>query len=242
MHEDIQATIKKLIGNMSGDLEFIDNTIPVDLQLEYFKSSNKLRASKSVRGILQKGKLLFGNSIDTKEKKKILSQLARVGKPEAFRLIEKFVKSAEGDLLQWGNLALLENRVLLESIYLEQDRVIISTGLGGKNNKLRYNIVIFINDDFIFDDTRRKIVNNEFEHIFSGNNCEIESVEFSLVYFSVLALMPFDAAVTDIISEAISESNFYGNFLCKDYIITNTKVLEKSEIEEAINNNFRNES
>ncbi len=61
---------------------------------------------------------------------------------ECYRAIESFIEEAEEALGFLGILALNESRMLLESKILDENQVFISTGLGGKDEKLRYFVVL----------------------------------------------------------------------------------------------------
>ncbi len=75
-------------------------------------------------------------------KKEILARLATIEKVECYRVIEAFLEIAEEDLHDWALLALNESRMLLESKILDENQVFISTGLGGKEEKLRYFVAL----------------------------------------------------------------------------------------------------
>ena len=61
---------------------------------------------------------------------------------ECYRAIESFLEIAEEILHDWAVLALNESRMLLESKFLDESQVFISTGLGGKEEKFRYFVVL----------------------------------------------------------------------------------------------------
>ncbi len=88
-------------------------------------------------------------------------QLAAHDDVEAFRIIERFHKSSEGVLHDWAVLSLQESRMILQSSLLGEQQVFISTGLGGKGQKIRYFIVLMKKDqDTPFNDTQKKTSKN----------------------------------------------------------------------------------
>jgi hypothetical protein len=228
--ENIHNKIKELLGQLPDKLAIIEEPIPMETQILYFDSSKRFKNNFDKSEILNSANLLALPEVPETEKKEILAKLASIDAPEAFRFIEKFHSTAENDLKDWAKLALLENRMLLESIFLDQNQILISSGLGGKENKLRYFIVVFLNDDFDFDETRKKVVNNEFEPVLSSLNCELEILKFYKYYLTLTVLIPLEVSIKNAFSRAISECNQYGEFLSENFIVTNVKVLSSSEI------------
>jgi len=149
---------------------------------------------------------------------------------ESYRILEKFLNGNQGGFNAWAILALQENRMLLESVLLDESHVFISTGLGGKGEKLRYFIVLFGKDKTDFTDLQKKIIRNELEICLKKYNSEMEELNFSGYLANLMAIIPMKVIIKQIFDEAISECNEYGNFLLSNFIITNVKELSFDEI------------
>ncbi|MCB8995224.1 MAG: hypothetical protein H6538_06435 [Bacteroidales bacterium] len=233
-HENIFDKIKELLGSLPGRMNIMEEMIDLDLQLEYFEDSKRLRSTSDISEIPADTDKLFEDEISDDEKKLLLLKIASVEKAESYRIIEKFLKNDPGELRDWGRLALQENRMLLESKLLDENHVFISTGLGGKGDRLRYFIVIFGKQISSFSDLHKKIIRNEFEISSKKFNAEIEDLKFSESIAAMYAMVPLNVTIKQIFTEAISECNLYGDFLIPEFIITNVKALSFDEIREYI--------
>jgi len=231
---------KNILGKM------MDNTISLFLPLIFLtkKAFNKKLDVVIVYNITA---ISFIPYLITKIilKKEILSKLACLALPEAYRTIEKYLQLPDKKLINWAKLALFESKMLLESSLLDQSHVLISSGLGGKNNMLRYFIVVYLKNEFSFDATKKKVVVNEFDSVLKKNNCETELLKFYNKYFTLTALIPLNVNLKHTFSDAINECNQYGNFLVDSFIVTNVKKLTISEINslfDKLNNNVNEQS
>ena len=227
---NIQKKINELLGKSPDKFQIIEAIIPIDVQVEYFEYSKKLREEADFENVLIVKELLFNSLTVIPLKKEILSKLAFVDKPEAYRVIEKYLLNPDKELSDWAKLALLENKMLLESSLLEQNHILISSGLGGKNNKLRYFLVVFLKGGFLFDETRKKVILNEFEVVLKKNNCNSEKLRFYKNYFTLVVLVPLEISLKSAFTNAIDECNQFGDFLNDNYIITNVKKLNSKDI------------
>ena len=106
---------------------------------------------------------------------------------ENYRLIEQYASIALPELKDWALMALNESRFHMVSSLSEEDGVFISTGLGGKSNKLRYFIVFVPNSDGLIAEHKQLVV-DEVNFIFPRYNSEIEKVEYLMILFALLFL------------------------------------------------------
>ncbi|NJM15294.1 MAG: hypothetical protein HC896_07880 [Bacteroidales bacterium] len=142
-YENIYKQLNSLIGECNGQLSILEEQIDIDLQAEYFDYSSNYRSVKSNDEILHYKDEIFSKELTIEDKKQRFVELASVEEIEAFRTIEKYLKQSNSGLLyDWAVLAYQESRMLIESKLLDENQVFISTGLGGKDGKLRYFIVL----------------------------------------------------------------------------------------------------
>jgi hypothetical protein len=160
----------------------------------------------------------------------MLILLAHLGTPESCRAIEKYLKISEGDLRGWALLSLKECRAFLESVLLQEEGGFISTGLGGKDNRLRYYFIVSSKDGLPFSETHRDTLKKGFETISHKYKPEIEEINFEPTYAMIGILIPMDVAAGEVIEEAISECNNMSEFLFPDYYVTNVKKPTPEEI------------
>jgi hypothetical protein len=120
----------------------------------------------------------------------------------------------------------------LESKIMDENQVYISTGLGGKDEKLRYFVVLISRSKMDLTPTQHMVIKNEFEFILKKFNAELEEINFSGYLATLLLLLPMNYSLKTVFQEAIKECNLYGDFLNEDFIVTNVKTLSFQEIED----------
>ena len=127
--------------------------------------------------------------------------------------------------------------MLIESKLLDENKVLISTGLGGKGFKLRYFVVLFSKDEKEFGPFQQKIIRNELTYAIKKVNGELEEITFHDHLATVISVIPLHVSVQDLFYNIIDECNILGNFLNSNYIITNLKILTLDEIHEILAEN-----
>lgn len=228
--ENIFEKIQELLGNFKGNYSILQEQVDIDVQLEYFESSKKIRKTKkesNPNGLIDE---LNSTGCDLDQKKKALIHLASMDQVEAYRAIENYRKNPDPELKDWATLAMQESRVLLESSFLDENQVFISTGLGGKGSNLRYFIVLIARKGLEFGDLQKKIISNELSFIFNKYSCELEEIEYTERFAAVKALIPLNVSLNSLFNEIVDECNQYGDFLHANVIVTNVKVLSFDEI------------
>jgi len=228
--ENIYDKIKELFGSIPGSFSILEEKVDIDLQMEYFEFSKRIKKNLNETKVLEESVDLFDEKVTHAYKKELLAQLASIERVDSFRIIEKFLKTADNEIRDWAILALQESKMLLESKFLDENQVFISTGLGGKGDKLRYFVVVIGKKQAPFSKTQQKIIRNEFELSLKKYDGEIEELTFSESLASMLTVLPMDVIIKNVFDEAILECNQFGNFLLPNFIITNVKKLSFNEI------------
>lgn len=237
MEEDnIYNDIQRIFNDLPENFNILEEQIDLEVQMKYFERSKEVKERKDGKDYLALGEELFMPETDVEFKKEILIGLAGIDNVKAYRLIEEFLKNAEGEMRSWSVLAFQENRMLLQTSLLDEKQYFISTGLGGKNKKLRY-YVVFINRDReqLLSSTQQKLVKDELIFSMKPDEGEFESIDFSEGFSSAQVLLPVTSDIKQVFSNVVDECNQYGDFLEEDMIITNVKILSRSEILEIIN-------
>jgi hypothetical protein len=145
-------------------------------------------------------------------------------------MIESFAETAGEELRDWVSLSLKESKMHLEGELLGENQILISTGLGGRNNKLRYFVVLIARNRDILNGIQKKIIESEFSYVIEESGGEIEEIEFSEYLSAVTLLLPIYLPVKHVFDKAIRECNFYGDFLRDNFIVTNVKTIPFDEI------------
>ncbi len=236
--ENIYDLLNEYLEVDEDSINLLEEPIDSDTQLEYFEYSKNHENKLTVEEIISKKDLLFDDSVSNEQKKTMLVQLASISNVEAYRTIEKYLKDPGSKLFKWAYLAFLESRLLLESTFLNENKVLITTGLGGKGNKLRYFIVFFTDDGSPITHLQQKIIKNELNYAFCRHDAEIENLMFEDGFAHILTVVPIHIPVQKFFNKILRECNEFGGFLFDDFIISNVKILSVEEIREllAINN------
>ncbi len=241
MDEDIfYDNIQQALESLPDNFNILEERIDIEVQKKYFEFANEVRKRNISDEYFESREELFSDEISAERKKEILSAISAVDDVKAYRTIEKYVENESSitELKQWAILAMQESRMLLQSSLLDEQQIFISTGLGGKGQKLRY-FVVFINKeiDKILNKTQRKLVKNELIFALNKNDGVFETIDFLEGFSTALVILPIKTDLKSILKSVIEECNQYGNFLKEDMVVTNVKVLSRLEIVELLSHN-----
>ena len=237
MDEDnIYKKIQEAISSLPENFSILEEQIDVELQMEYFNYSRDLKSGFPAELILQHQDDLFDSNLALDEKKNLLVLLASQEKVEAFRTIEKYAQHPDSELREWSILALQESRMVIQSSLMDEQQVYISTGLGGKDQKLRY-FVVFIGNENVekYSTVQRKLIKTELEYALTHSNGILEEISFKKDLAIAILLLPVKSDIQGVFSSVINECNQYGDFVRPDIIITNVKRMSVDEIRRFIN-------
>jgi hypothetical protein len=234
--EHIYNEIQRIFDDLPENFNILEEQIDLEVQMKYFERSKKVKKKNAEKDYLSEGEKLFLPETKTGTKKEILIGLAGIDDVKAFRILERFKAQSDGDLRSWAVLAFQENKMLLQTSLLDEKQYFISTGLGGKDKKLRYyTVFINRNRNSILSATQQKLVKDELMFNLKPDNGEFETIDFSEGFSSAQVLLPVTSDIKQVFTNVVEECNQYGNFLEEDMIITNVKILTRSEILEIIN-------
>jgi len=234
--DNILRKIREILGDSTDNFSILEHQIDVRVQMEYFEFSRNHPSNEDPEKVIEQADNLYSQEIELDDKKSLLVNLASIEKPEAYRIIQRYVPQAPENLKEWASMALQESRMLLESRLLDEQQVFISTGLGGREGKLRYFVAIFSSSDFEFNQTQKDLINSEFRFTLRRFKSDVEEIVFKRNHASIVALVPLNVPVKDPFEASISECNSLGEFIQKGFIITNVKKLSSDEVEDILKN------
>lgn len=233
-NENIYDKLMELFGKVPENFSILEEQIDIKTQMSYFEESKRIKEQKiDIKAILQRKGELFNEEVDFEIKKELLILLAGLDDVEAYRTIEKFNENAPENLKDWAALSLQESRMTIESSLLDENQVIISTGLGGKDKKLRYFAVIAAKSNNSFTNLQQRLIKKELEFTIKKSEGEIEEIEFIDGYCTIISLIPLNVSIKELITIAIEECNQIGDFINAKFILTNVKVLTIDEINDS---------
>jgi len=232
--ENVLDSLREFLNDsMTDSLHVLEDEIDIGVQMKYFEAAREVKKNLNESETLAEKDKLFDDRVPEEEKRLLLNKLASVNSIEAFRTIEKYASQPDEGLKEWSKLACHESRMLIQSRLLDENQIFISTGLGGKSNKLRYFLVLFPNNG-LFTSFQSGVVEKEFQYVFNKYDAVIEEVNSFDRYLTMMVLVPIAQPLRDLFMEAICECNQFGNFINERFIVTNVKRLEKEEILEII--------
>ncbi|MDR1779493.1 MAG: hypothetical protein LBR50_02020 [Tannerella sp.] len=237
MYTDIFNQFQSFLRGANGDFQILEHRVPVEKQMEYFKYADRLRRRKltDTEADYDIFREVLENPFATVDSKKnVLVRLALSKGVKAFRIIEQYAREPEPELADWAHLALTESRIAIESELLDEKHIYISTGLGGRNNKLRFFGLMSSEKGAPFLPYQKDIIEKEFAFAFPQYDCEIERVTVRTRHVELVFLAPINAEIRTMVERVMIECNQYGDFLAKMFTLTNVKELDDSEIAEIL--------
>lgn len=224
----------KFIDNLDEQNYFmLEEEIDIEIQNKYFKHSRKLVDNVSKEEVMNDVPRLSDINVPVEDKKHILAQLACLRDVEAYRVLEKECRQFEDEELNtWSVLAYNESKMILNGSLKNEQQVFISTGLGGKNGKFRYFVVLLPHDDIkTFSSFQKEFINKELEFTLNQNDSLLEkSVESTNDYLSYKVLIPIKTNVPKLFKQIMENCNQLTPFINKQFIITNVSEMYKDEI------------
>jgi len=228
----LQSKLKKSFSNV----KIFEEGIDLETQLEFEKTTKIfIKENKEKTEVLISENDLFNEGIATDIKKNLLIELSFSDDVKAYRLIEKFQNECVPELKKWAALALQKSRAHIEHSLSNEDKVYISSGLGGLGDKLRYFFVLSAKDDIIFNDLHKNIIKKEIDFTISKYQGIIEDVLFYNYYVTIVCLVPLQHSLDKIFKNILDDCNELGNFLSDKIIATNTEKINEETIEKILN-------
>lgn len=231
--DNVFENISDFVNDKSLNVRIIEDRIDINVQMEFFDRVEELGETElDAEEIIEKSAWLYLPEVSEDDKKEILLQLSCLDDVKAFRKIEEFLKTGESNLMSWAGLAFQKSRLEMESSFLNEKSVLISTGLGGKGDKLRYFIVLLQSDDVAITENQKSLLESELKFHFAKNEAVLEKFICQNNLVSITCLIPLRIPVHTIIDSVISDSNACGEFIDTSFLVSNVKEMSFPEIEE----------
>jgi hypothetical protein len=207
-----KETGKYRFGNADEFIRVVEDRIPPEVFLEFHRYLEE-----------NHGAINSKNIVDIRNK---LVQLSQEGTIESYRKIEEMIKnhslsSADKD---FAIVALAFCRFSIENELLDIPTDMISGGLGGMSNKIRYYVALTGKDGL--SENNYKDIESVFNEVLSECDSVLEQLERHDFYVSLLILGSIDYAVGNILDTALGRCGF----LEKDYYLTNVEIPNDERI------------
>ena len=106
----------------------------------------------------------------------------------------------------------------------------ISTGAGGRDNLLRYYVVLHQKEKRVLGDKERNIIGKKFEDVARETSAVIEYIQFEKTYVMFQILLSFHIAVGSFIEKGIASCRKDLPLLCESYFVTNIKKPSRKDL------------
>jgi hypothetical protein len=236
--DPFSSPLSHILGQVPEKFSLLDNGIDEKLQSEYFDLSEKLGEEEHGDAAALIRSLGAAGGMEIKE---VLIRLAQLGTPEAHVAIEKYMNESAGEMEGWAVLALQECRMNLESLASELNDGILTAGLGGTANRVRYFVAVPSGTGNPFSEAERKIIAEEFALVCRRYDTIFEKSEFTENYAALYLLVPYDVSLESLIKAAVAEACKKEKFISDHFLATNARRPSPEEIikmfEEAKSNN-----
>jgi hypothetical protein len=223
--------IQQSLEGLRGQLHFLETSVSVEKQMEYFRYSENVKNSPLLTSVEEQIEVLHSPESSSKELKYALAYLAVSGDIKAYRTIESYNKEHSDD---WTVMSLLQAKIILESELSDEKQIFISTGLGGKEDKLRFSAFFKSNNLCFFSNYQRELIVKEIPYSIKHYGGEVEEIKIAENYFTILFLVSINVDIKIMFKNAINECNQYGNFINDGFIITNVKAFSEEEIQKEL--------
>jgi hypothetical protein len=239
--EEAYEQLQKLLKEKRDNFRVMEKQVDIDVQMAYFDAAKKIKKKlPEADTILKNAKKLYDPDVEIEEKKIVLNQLASLENVKSFREIEAFSEKAGDELDDWATMAYQESLMLMESAFSDEEKVFVSSGMGGKGNKLRY-FATFLHSDLFedFTDLQMNLIRKEVKYHFDKAGAEIEEESFKNHYFMITCLIPIDINITILFRDIVNEVNQFGFVLAENFLVTNVKKLSYKEVDDFVKDRMR---
>jgi len=227
--------VKEVLTQLGPNYNILEEQIDIITQREFIKRRKIIsKFDQELKSSLKKDYIehindLFSNIVSNDIKKDMLIVLSGVEDVAVYRAIENFSKE-DSPIKNWAIIALQQNRMLLLTSLQDDPGVFISSGLGGIDSRLRFFCVFPFKKDKTVEDFQKKLFLDEAKLRISNADGIIEKFNSNYNFITLTILLHVETDIKTMLDDLIKECNKYGDFINKNMIVTNVKILSTSEI------------
>lgn len=224
MNEKEKDEILKVFKSIPNELRVIESQINSDSIDEYYEMLEKLEKEDQANNLKE-----YSSWKDLKSKeaiKELLVILSKIGDIKSYRLIEKIIDTKNLEIIEFAHVALKFARLNLENQLSNESIAFVSSGLGGKDNRLRYYFVI--KSEKKIEKEKELIIVDELLKICKRSDSEFEEIENQGNYVLIKVLVSIDFAIGNVIDQLINKCPFVDEgYLCTNVEKPTNKFINK---------------
>jgi hypothetical protein len=237
-NDDVFDSFDEIMDHLPEEFNIFEEEVNVDVQKDFFKACEKIAERDTLLPLIDTYiQTLQDDQQSVESLRETLLLLSHLDSINAYRALELYQKNPHPELKDWATLALQHSRMIIYSSLMGEQQVFVSTGLGGKNGKLRYFLFFRYVDDQPIYPYQEKVLHEELQFFLSRENGEIEDITVQPDMATATVLIPTKVQVPELLTEMLKEVNQYGNFVGEDVFITNVKKFTPDEIRELFKRN-----
>jgi hypothetical protein len=222
--------MREIALNNPDNIRIIETNVDAEVQIEFFETLQRIGNEPEFPEPQELWNQLHDATKTTDEKKEILARLTSYGEVETYRMLEDYLKTPEEQLKTWAYLSYQQARMFLESNLMEESKIYIASGLGGKDHRLRYIFALSSKEDS-FTEAQKNIVNGEIEYFIKKNDGFTEEIIYSNNYIICTAIIALHINLIELLQDIVYEINQYGAFLRENVFITNEKRIDSTDLD-----------
>lgn len=229
-----------ILNSMPDEFRVVETGISYDIHIEFLNISEKVTNCEyndnSIDPIIEE---LFNNKTKIIRIKEIIVILGNIGTIKSLKILKEYYDQSTDDLKGLLTLAMQENMMFLDNEFGDNNIGMISSGLGGKDNRLRIYVVFISLSEEPYTDFQKKLIETEFKAICDNNDSELEKIDFNFDYAELTILMSHNVALDTIVLGGIRNCNVYGDFINEFYFATNQGIPSVEELHKIIKEELR---
>ncbi len=235
-NKSLKQFLENKLHKSFSDFMVFEEGIDVSVQLEFEKASFLfIKENEEIRDTAELETILYNPETSEEDKKNVLVELSMSGDVKAYRIIEKYKDTCGEEIKKWTILAFQKSRAHIEHELSDDDKIYISSGLGGSGNSLRYFFVLTTNEKEKFSDFQKDLLTKEIKFSLNKNKSIVEKITFSDYFVSIVCLVPMQVSLDAILKSILNETKKFGDFLSDEIIATNTEIFSEEKIIKIIN-------
>lgn len=228
--EQLLLKMREIVSKNPDGIQIVETNVDADVQIAFYEKMQSVSDDTKYGDIKIYEQQLFDESVSDEQKKDTLVMLASNSSVEDFRLVEKFMNACKPELKNWALLAYQQCRMFLESSLLDEEKIYVASGLGGKDMRLRYVLALSKADRSNFDSVQTHIAKGEFEYALKNSDSIVEDISFDGSFVVCKALIPIYENVLKLAQDICDEINQYGKFLSEDIFVTNERLITTTDL------------
>lgn len=161
----------------------------------------------------------------------VFIHLACTGSIRVLRFIEGLLPELTGEARAWALLAHLDLKMRVLSDLLDEQQVVLSSGLGGEGTLIRINGYCIHRDFARWEPYQRELMSRELADACTGVGGRVEEELWGEEYMIYRCLLPYHTEVARVVESFIASCNQYGEFILSDSHVTNVDLLSHDVVQ-----------